>query len=209
MQNLFEKVISPPVAHHLLNLEDPNKHEEHLVAVMFVDLCHFTCMTEQFPIQDIITMLNSYFTNVVEVIKEHNGIIDKFIGDAVMAIFNFENDDEMAAQRAVEASLAILESIKSVTTPQGEPISVSIGINYGPVCMGLVGAPDRYEYTVIGDTVNVASRLEGASKYLEHAIIVSEDTFARLLPELQQHFDNLGEYYIRGKQHPLHLFGIQ
>ena len=105
--------------------------------------------------------------------------------------------------------MAILERIKLVRTPDGRPISVSIGICYGTVLTGLVGAPNRYEYTVIGDTVNVASRLEAASKYLEHAIIISQETYQRLSHDLQQHFKDLGQYYIRGKQYPLRLFGVE
>jgi adenylate cyclase len=190
--------------------KDPNGGKKIKAAVLFCDICHFSYISEKFPPQIIVNALNDYFKKVYEIASCHNGLINKFIGDAAMIIFSSNKKGEQSSsEQAVLTALEIIKETKKIKLPNGSSLITSVGINYGNVIEGLVGAPERYEYTVIGDVVNIASRLEGLSKQLLTAITISESVLDNLTPKTQKLFRNLGTQCLKGKIHPVKTFGAK
>ncbi|MBD8527945.1 adenylate/guanylate cyclase domain-containing protein [Pseudomarimonas arenosa] len=152
--------------------------------VLFSDIRDFTTLSEQLGARATVTMLNEYFSAMVEAISAHDGILDKYIGDAVMALFGVPFAGAHDADSAVRAAIAMQERLQQLNrqrTDRGEdPLAIGIGLSTGELVAGNVGSPRRMDYTVIGDTVNLASRLEAATKLYGVAVIVSEGTRAAL-----------------------------
>lgn len=152
--------------------------------VLFSDIRDFTTLTERLGPRQTVSMLNEYFTQMVEAIAAENGILDKFIGDAVMALFGIPFGGTDDAERAVRAALAMharLHALNTQRRARGEPpLAIGVGISTGEVVAGNVGSPRRMDYTVIGDTVNLSARLESATKDYGVAILLSEATVAAL-----------------------------
>ena len=150
------------------------------VAVLFSDLRGFTSYSESLEPEEIVDQLNSYMSVMVDTITSHGGIVDKFMGDGIMAVFGAPMPSSDDADRAVECALAMMQAIErhnQARSATGLPqLRHGIGVHYGPVVAGNVGTPERTAYTVIGDTVNLASRLESATKRLGTDIAISEQT---------------------------------
>ncbi|MCR9293279.1 MAG: adenylate/guanylate cyclase domain-containing protein [bacterium] len=174
------------------------KHKElHLggkrqcVAVLFSDLRGFTRYSETLPPEELVEQLNVYLSEMVAVIDKHQGVVDKYIGDAIMAVFGAPDtreddcDRAIAAARDLQCSLARLNVRRQAAGLP--PLRQGIGVHYGPVVAGSIGTVSRASYTVIGDTVNLASRLESATKAHQHDVFISEATVAACLrpPELE------------------------
>jgi len=152
--------------------------------VMFIDICGFTKISETTPADTVVKMINSYFDEMVKEIIDQKGYIDKFIGDAIMAVFR----GEFHLDRAIDAALAVCEKIKTlkdIGTETGFVPKVSIGIKSGEMVSGNIGSVSlkRLDYTVIGDTVNTAARLQDAAK--ENQIIISEDCYQKVKESFQ------------------------
>jgi len=154
--------------------------ERQQVAVLFSDLRGFTSSAESLEPECIVEQLNNYLSVMVDTIASHKGIVDKFMGDGIMAVFGAPIASEEDADRAIECGKAMMQALnahnklrKSQELPE---LKHGIGIHYGPVIAGNIGTAKRAAYTVIGDTVNLASRLEGATKQLETDFVVSEET---------------------------------
>lgn len=144
------------------------------VTVLFSDLRGFTTLSERLTPPALLAFLNAYFEVVSAPIHAAGGAIDKFIGDAVMAIFEGEGH----ARRAVEAALAMLEALSAWSAGRPEPVRAGVGLHSGQVVLGTVGTRERMSSTVLGDTVNVAARLEGLTKERGCALLVSEETLS-------------------------------
>jgi class 3 adenylate cyclase len=151
-------------------------------SVLFSDIRNFTTRSEKLSPAEVVEMLNEYFEEMVEAIFEHDGTLDKFIGDAVLAVFGSPVPSEQNARNAVLAAQRMLDKLAALNRRRAargqEPIEIGIGIHTGKVMGGNIGSRKRMEYTVIGDTVNVASRLESISKNYPESIIISDDTYA-------------------------------
>lgn len=158
--------------------------------------------------QDILNFLNSYFKRMSIPIHEHNGFIDKFIGDAIMALYDRPN---MNALDAVKSSIAMIEAIKVYNQHRSDvghqPISIGIGLHTGEAIIGTVGAEDRMDSTVLGDAVNLASRIEGLTKYYNAQIIISSQTY-RLLDDDSILSRKLDFVSVKGKKKPETIFEI-
>ncbi len=158
--------------------EDPLKNERTEATLLFADIRSFTTLSENMSPEDIIAMLNEYFDAMVGIIFKHNGILDKFVGDELMAVFPSRTDKIAAALDAIHTAQEMQENIGRLMqdrNTRGFPVfQVGIGINTGNVVVGNVGAKNRMDYTVIGDTVNVAARLEQIAEGQE--ILVGEQT---------------------------------
>ena len=153
--------------------------EKREVAILFSDIRSFTSISENNTPETIVAFLNRYFTIMVNIIKKHGGTIDKFIGDAIMALFGAPVSYEDNARRAAAAAYEMREALSSVelgdlVLPAGMKFNIGIGIHYGDVTVGSIGSTDKMDYTVIGDNVNLASRLEGLTKVYGSMILVSE-----------------------------------
>jgi class 3 adenylate cyclase/DNA-binding response OmpR family regulator len=148
------------------------------LAVLFADIRNFTKISESNGAQDVVTFLNAYFSLMGNRIVAAGGHVDKFIGDAIMAIFGVPKPLPNAPVNAILAAMRMISVLPEVDTSHiavsGTGVSIGIGINYGECVVGNIGFQDKMDYTVIGDTVNLASRLEGTTKLYRHPIIVSE-----------------------------------
>ena len=152
--------------------------EKRNVAILFSDIRSFTNISERNKPEVIVAFLNRYFTIMCTVIKKHGGTVDKFIGDAIMAEFGVPVSYEDNSRRAVAAAYEMREALKTVPLgdlilPEGMNFSIGIGIHYGDAIVGSIGSNDKTDYSVIGDTVNLASRLEGLTKTYGSMILVS------------------------------------
>lgn len=204
----LQSIVSPDIMKKLMMSDSSAlKHgEKKHIAVFFCDLRKFTTYTEKNSPEDVIFFLNSYFGKIVDIVSEHNGVVNKFMGDAILAIFHLDNETA-TIDDAVETALDIVMHSHAICLPDGDRFNVGIGIHIGYATAGTIGSQDRFEYTFIGDTVNIASRLDGLSKRLGYSIIISEDTYINLNPKTQEKFTDLGKQKIRGKETPLHVYG--
>lgn len=157
--------------------------EEREVTIFFSDVAGFTRLSEGMTPNDLVELLNRYLSAMTEVIEDHGGFVDKYIGDAIVAVFGAPYDAADHAVQAVRAALACrdrLDALNREFAAADEPsIAQRVGINTGPALVGNIGSRRRFNYTVMGDAVNLASRLEGANKAFGTQILVSEETAAR------------------------------
>lgn len=203
VRNLLGKVVSHAVAEELLSGEVELGGEECEVTVLFSDIRSFTSIAEQKTPKEVLTLLNIYFTRMSSIVEEHGGVVDKYIGDAIMALFGAPLKHGDHADRAFLTALkmtAALEEINREFNSQGlPPLDIGIGINTDKVMVGNMGSQDRLNYTAIGDGVNVASRLEGLTKTkaFEAKIIISEQSLKKARGKyITRH---LGQANIKGK----------
>ena len=173
--------------------------------VVFIDLCGFTAISETIPPDDVVKMLNAYFDVMVNEIIAQDGLIDKFIGDAVMAVFQ----GEYHLDRAVDAALAVRNKINELPAFKGEKTfnpKVSIGIKSGEMISGNIGSVSlkRLDYTVIGDTVNTAARLQDAAK--ENQIVLSESCYEQIKESFT--CKKLGEITLKNKSKPVVIYEV-
>jgi adenylate cyclase len=152
--------------------------------VLFSDIRHFASITESLGADETVRMLNAYFTEMVDVVLRHGGILDKYIGDAIMAVFGAPLVVPRDADNAVAASIEMVRALDRFNQQRRlrgvEPIEVGIGISTGEVVAGSIGTAKRMDYTVIGESVNLAARLESANKHYGTSVLVSETTISQL-----------------------------
>lgn len=186
IRRAFSHYVSPSIVNELL--QHPDKLnlsvENREVTIMFCDIRNFTSLSEVTSAAQIGEFLNRFFSLMTDIIIKNNGMVDKYIGDAIMAIWGSPLDDPQHAANAVRAALEMVAAIEQPNAPlqlSGKTIEVGIGINTGNVSAGNFGSSKRFDYTVLGDNVNLASRIEGLTKYYKNKILISEFT-ARVLP---------------------------
>jgi len=172
--------------------------------VMFTDLEGFTKLSESLPPEEVSKILISYFTQTTESIFEQDGTIIKYIGDAVLAVWGAPLPDPRQAERAVLAAWKMSQVSKRQI--EGRILRTRIGLNSGTVLAGNLGSPKRYDYTVIGDVVNFASRLEGLNKYLGTDILISETTRSKLTDAIKVRA--LGKFRVVGKKLSVGIFEV-
>ena len=213
VQHIFNKYMSPDVANAILSQESGDQlgGKEVQVAVLFTDLRNYTGLSEQLSPKELVSLLNEYFSLVVKHVHHHHGVLDKFIGDAAMAVFGL-GTDKNAALSAITCAQDIRKSLKVFNNKleaEGRPtIGNGIGIHYGTVVAGNIGASERLEYTIIGDTVNVASRLESLTKQLDCPIVFSSSVLKQLPAKTQNIISALGEQQLKGKSEVLAVYGL-
>ncbi len=176
--------------------------------ILFTDIEGFTSISESLSPVELIEALNEYFTAIAIPIEKYGGIITQFQGDAVLATFNAPKPDPNHASNAIKAGISIQRTLKNKTFGEGLPFRTRVGINSGMVVGGLVGSGDRVGYTVHGENVNMAARLEALNKEYDTRIIVSENTLA-LLNEDDYPFKTLGEVAVRGLAKPVKIYTLE
>jgi adenylate cyclase len=183
------------------------------VVVLFSDIRGFTNRAERADAQDLVRQLNEYLTAMVEIVFRHGGTLDKFIGDAIMAHWGAlgGGSDEAHAAKALQAAQEMLAGVARLNEgwqPIGkEPFKIGIGVHLGEVIAGEIGSPQRTEFGVIGDAVNVASRLEGLSKPMAMELIFSKEVMLAAGMDPTTAVD-LGEVSVKGRSAPISVFGI-
>jgi adenylate cyclase len=175
---VFGQHVSPAVVDRLIAARADARSEVRDVCVMFVDVRNFTGFSENKTPEEVVGYLNALFALMVASIDRHHGFVNKFLGDGAMAIFGAPLDEGNSCRNALEAALEILAGVDAeVAAGRLPPTRLGIGIHAGPVVIGDVGSPQRKEYTVIGDVVNVASRVEALNKELGSRLLVTEEVW--------------------------------
>ncbi len=186
--------------------------ETRSVAILFSDIRSFTNISEKNRADVLVAFLNRYFSTMVEIIKKHGGTIDKFIGDAIMAEFGTPVSYEDNCRRAVMAAYEMRDALPGIemgdlVMPDGMVFNIGIGIHYGEVIVGSIGSKDKTDYSVIGDNVNLASRLEGLTKTYGTQILVSESV--RLdAGEDSFCFRHLDDVRVKGKKNAVPIYAV-
>lgn len=208
VRNLFNKFHGSSVTEDLLKGETRLGGSKKTVTVFFSDVRDFTQFSEGHTPEEVVEMLNEYFQIMVSIINRHGGVVDKFIGDAIMAVWGAPNASERDPQNAVRACLEMrqaLELLNQTRIARGQhPIRIGIGLHRGEAISGTIGSSERMEYTVIGDTVNQASRIESSTKAFGTDFLIS-DSLADLVKE-DFIVQEAGEVEVKGKTAPLRLF---
>ena len=187
--------------------------ERYEIAVLFSDLRGFTNYSEKLAPDALITELNSYFDAMVATIHDHGGVVDKFIGDAIMVVFGIPQQ-EQAARRAIETAIAMQQAMVrhnlARATKGQPPMAQGIGVHYGGVIAGNVGTDERLQFTVLGDTVNVAARLEAATKQAGCSVLLSAEVVqaARVEGYDPPGIEPLEPIVLRGRATPTAVFGM-
>lgn len=180
------------------------------VSVLFSDIRGFTALSERLGARQTVAMLNEYFTDMVDVVFAHNGILDKYIGDMIMAVFGSVLSSEEDADNAVTVGSRMMVALRELNlrraTAGQEPIRIGVGISTGHVVAGNIGSPKRLEFTVIGDRVNLAERLQNANKYYGTSVLICDKTAARLKREVR--LRELDLIRVRGLQNPIPIFEV-
>jgi len=182
MRNRLQRFHSPQVIEMILKggeetIDDIMESKELIATILFADIVGFTRLSETMPPREINIVLNRYFSSMTDIVFRHGGTLDKYIGDGLMAVFGAPIEKEDDAERAVRTALEIRRQLTAMmkTTSADKRFDIRVGLNTGRVVAGNIGSPKRMEYTVIGDPVNVASRLESMAK--PNQIIIGEETF--------------------------------
>jgi adenylate cyclase len=212
VRDLLGKVVSPAIATELLRKQVTLGGEQREVTVVFSDLRNFTTMSEPLAPEDALGILNHYFSRMAAIVEKHGGVVDKYVGDGMMALFGAPVAHPDDADRALRATLEMSEALDDLNRQwqkRGLPrIDVGIGINTAVVVAGNMGSEKRLNYTVIGDGVNLASRLETLTKTPEYdaRIIISSATLAKAKGNYRTR--RLGEVAVKGKQIPTEIFAL-
>ncbi len=198
--SLFDKFVSPEVKHRLLDsarVQAVVTGETRDITCLFCDIRNFTARAEMRDPQTLFAELNRYFAEVVDAVFTHEGTIDKFIGDAVMVVFGAPAVQTDHAEKAVACAVSIMQRIEAFNASMSVdiPIVIGIGINSGKAMAGCIGTERRMEYTVLGDTVNIAARLE--SRAVAGQILISGATKASLSASFQ--LNSVGSLELKGK----------
>jgi len=213
MKSTMARYMDPGVADQLLAAgegDDIMGGKSSEITVLFSDIRSFTTITESLGAQGTVKMLNEYFTIMVDCITRHGGMLDKFIGDAIMAGFGLPISYEDNEDRAVKAAIGMITGLwewNEVRVARGqEPLDHGVGLNTGLVVSGNIGSPKRMDYTMIGDGVNLAARLESACKQYSARILISEFTRAKLKGTYRLRDVDL--VIVKGKTQPVGVYEV-
>jgi adenylate cyclase len=186
------------------------KGERRRVSLLFADIRDFTSMSEKRQPEDVVEMLSEFFACMVAVVRENYGYVDKFLGDGMMATFGAPADDPEHEKHAISAALEMQEELRKLSSKwkaQGRAsFKMGIGINSGHAVIGNIGSEAHMEYTAIGDTVNLASRLQSATKEVHAEILVSGATFD--VAQTAFRWAPLGEITVKGRSQPVRIYGV-
>lgn len=210
VKTLFSKFHGSSIADDLINKNIGIGGSNKQVTVFFSDIRGFTSFSENRSPEEVVSMLNEYFAIMVRIIQQNHGIVDKFIGDAIMAVWGAPKASERDAQNAVRACLEMRQALADLNErrlQRGQPpILIGMGLHTGHAISGTIGSDDRMEYTVIGDTVNMTSRIESSTKAFGTDLLISEATAQAIGAEFA--VNHAGAAEVKGKTEPLNLYKV-
>jgi adenylate cyclase len=211
LRQRLERFHSPQVIEMIVKDHQEAKDElmeakELTTTILFTDMVKFTPLSEQMHPREINQLLNQYFSMMTDIIFEHNGTLDKYLGDGLMAVFGAPVEKEDDAERAVRAALDIRNEFLNMVdeTDSGKKIEIRIGINTGKVVGGNIGSPRRMDYTVIGDPVNTASRLESIAA--PNKIYIGEETYNQVKDKFEVR--EVGPTKLKGKREEIMVYEV-
>jgi len=205
--NLFGQHVSPEVVERLLVEGADRSSDLRRVAVMFVDFRSFTAGARVRTPQEVVERLDGAFAVLVDILDRHGGIVNKFLGDGFLALFGAPIEAPDCAQHAVAAAREMLVAMEEVNKASDWPLRIGIGIHFGEVVVGNIGSPRRKEYTVIGDTVNFASRLESLNKEFNSQLLISS-AVCDALGDAARDAVSLGEVAVKGYDRPMAVWQL-
>ncbi|MFQ6015900.1 MAG: adenylate/guanylate cyclase domain-containing protein [Anaerolineae bacterium] len=217
IKDIFGRVVTKEVRETLMETFSSGEiklgGETRVVTMLFTDIRDFTAMSEQYEPSEVVSFLNEYFTAMVDVVSDYGGVVNKFGGDSTLVIFGAPVEQPDHARQAVMAALAMrckLKEFNAERVSKGQhPIRIGMGINTGQVVAGQIGSKERLEYTVIGDAVNVTSRIEDLTKeYPGHDILISETTYQDLGKGDGVICQDLGEVMVKGKKSSVRIYSV-
>lgn len=215
IQQLFGRFVDPKVVSQLLAEDNTLTNingTKCFCTVLFSDIRGFTTLSETHTPEQIFTLLNQYFSNQVDVVFRYQGTLDKFIGDCIMAFWGAPLSQQVQAVQALECALAMEQSLhkfKSTLSADFNAFDIGIGLHFGEVLAGFVGTEKRVDYTVLGDTVNLASRIEGLTKDHDR-ILLSEETIRQINALTQRYeFIKVGEFQVKGRKQTVTLYTVK
>ena len=211
MKSTMSRYMDPSVAEKLLQAgAEILGGQANIATVLFSDIRSFTTLSEELGPQATVSLLNEYFTIMVDCIQYEGGMLDKFIGDAIMAVFGTPINHDDDEDRAIRAAVNMLRELNAFNLRRAgddkKPIHIGIGINTDSIVSGNIGSPRRMDYTVIGDGVNLASRLESACKQYHVRLLISEYTFKQLRGTYRSR--EIDRVIVKGKTQPVGLYEI-
>ena len=204
ISQLFGRFVPKTIADSMIRQDGVLEPVEREATVLIADVAEFTSLTETKGAQVIVDIFNDYFEAASEVVGSHNGVVTQFIGDAVFATFNVPVEDQHHRQNAIKAAIDLLKLVQS-TRFEGENLKIRVGVSTGPVVAGNVGGGGRATYTVYGEAVNLASRLEALNKTQGTSILVSEYTAQGLE---DSSLKQVGDVDVRGLSAPVKIYTV-
>ena len=205
IKETFGKYVPPSVVPKILADKGRLSGEVRTATIFFSDIENFTTIVEDMTPSQTIDMLNAYFSEVLDPIRKRGGVINALIGDAIFAAFNVPLDDDEHAKKAIEAAIEIQHMTRNQTFA-GQRLRTRVGINTGDVVAGSVGSSDRMGFTLLGDEVNIAARLEQMNKELNSYILISDNTY-ELAKEFFE-FESAGERSVKGKRERVPVYKV-
>lgn len=220
IRNVFSKFVPQEIINDLIARKTRTSMlagEKRELTIVFSDIRSFTTLSESNPPELVVSFLNRYLETMCEIITDHGGVVDKFIGDAILAVFGAPKSWPDNARRAVETALAMSRALEDFDTkgivlpPEG--LDIGIGVHMGAAIVGTVGSSSKFDYTVIGDTVNLASRLEGLTKNYQIRMLVSESVVNCIEVNKQAvscvRFREIERVIVKGKEEPTLIYMLE
>ncbi len=211
VKNLFSKFHGSSVAEDLINNDIGVGGQTKDVVVFFSDIRGFTAFSEKRSPEEVVEMLNEYFGVMVKIINSHGGVVDKFIGDAIMAVWGAPKSSDKDAQQAVRACLEMRRALEGLNerriAREQPPINIGMGLHAGKAISGTIGSDERMEYTVIGNTVNTASRIEASTKAFGADLLISDTVIEKIGEDFKTELAGAAE--VRGRSEALKMFKVR
>ncbi len=212
VKSAFARYVSQQVMDSVLTSDSGGllRGDRRRITVLFSDIRGFSKISEHLAPERVVQLLNEYFELMVEVVFRNQGTLDKFMGDGLMAIFGAPENDPYQEEHALKSALEMQQELAKLQVrweAEGIHIRIGVGIHSGPAIVGTIGSSRRMEYTAIGDTVNVASRLQTATKELGADILISEHTYYGAKGAFP--FRNMGTITVRGREEPLTVYALE
>jgi adenylate cyclase len=213
VMKLFQKYVPEHVVEEALKQGEEDsilKGESRIITVLISDIRNFTALSSMMDPKDVVSFLNDYFSLMTNCVRRHNGTVNKFIGDGLLAIFGAPVSYLGNQDNAVLCSLDMVDTLAKINAKYadkfGTEVHIGIGINTGEVIVGNIGSEERVEYTVIGDTVNVASRIESLTKGHDDAIFISQSTYNVVKDIVSA--NNCGDFAVKGKDEKITVYRV-
>ncbi len=209
IKETFGRFVTPEIAQAILENRPVPGGENTEVSILFSDVRNYTTICEQLSPKEVIALLNDYFEYMVRAIEEHHGLVYQFVGDGIMAVFGAPvklADHANCAVRSAIAMMGALDRFNAEIRRGLPPIRIGIGINTGPVVAGIIGTQQRMEYRVVGDSVNLAARIEALNKDFQTDVLISSATMEQLKDDFN--LKALEPVKVKGKEDYVQVFEV-